>query len=311
MYPDDQSIELFGEAVPWPGVGEDGKFTNGSFSDPEVKPSFIPAETLNLVLDNLSELLTSLGKAPNNADPSQLKAAVAAALALKSPLAGPVFTGVPKVPGKASAAANDGTLIATEAQVYLKANTASPALAGIPTAPTAAAKTSNTQIATTAYADRAGHPVGSFYTQYPESGQSTIADMFPSTKSPATLFGGTWTERFASEDVFFRTGALGGRRGQTWDDAAKAYTATGATAGVEPDAIRNIKAGFSDVSHLRHTTQNAQPTGAFVPGIVTNAAANVTYSNTSISGIDASRDVPADTANHPKNRLIKVWERTA
>jgi hypothetical protein len=36
----------------------------------------------------------------------------------KAPLASPVFTGTPKVPSKTSAAVNDGTLIATEAQVY-------------------------------------------------------------------------------------------------------------------------------------------------------------------------------------------------
>jgi hypothetical protein len=35
-----------------------------------------------------------------------------------APLANPIFTGIPKVPSKTAAAANDGTLIATEAQVY-------------------------------------------------------------------------------------------------------------------------------------------------------------------------------------------------
>jgi hypothetical protein len=38
-------------------------------------------------------------------------------------IASPIFTGTPKVPSKITAATNDGTLIATEAQVYLKANT--------------------------------------------------------------------------------------------------------------------------------------------------------------------------------------------
>jgi hypothetical protein len=117
MYPDNESVEIFGKTVSWPGVGEDGKFTNGSFSDPEVRPSFIPAETVNLILDNLTELLTALGKTPDNTGTSQLKEALTAALSAKAPLAGPVFTGVPRVPNKTASAANDGTLIATEAQV--------------------------------------------------------------------------------------------------------------------------------------------------------------------------------------------------
>jgi hypothetical protein len=343
MYPDNQSIELFGEAVSWPGVGKDGKFTNGSFSDPEVRPSFIPAETVNLVLDNLSELLTSLGKTPNNADPSQLKEAVTAALALKAPLAGPVFTGVVEVPSKTSAAANDGTLIATEAQVYLKENAAnkkttvtdsdtdfptgkavktqldlkaplaSPAFTGTPTVPTAAAaKTNNTQAASCAYADRAGHPVGSYYTQYPETGQSTIAGMFPAAKSPATLFGGTWTERYASEDVFFRTGALGTRRGQIWNDSLTwnptnhKYTATGATVGIEPDAIRNI---LGSAGHFPASAETEE--GVLTMSGSQNIATTGNAYQTQLLLFNASRAVPTDTANHPKNRLIKVWERTA
>jgi hypothetical protein len=223
-----------------------------------------------------------------------------------APLDSPSFTGVPTVPGKATAAANDGALIATEAQVYLKADIDSPALTGIPTAPTAPAKTNNAQVATTAYADRAGHPVGSCYTQYPETGQSTIANMFPSAKSPATLFGGTWTERYASEDVFFRTGALGTRRGQIWNDTAKAYTTTGATLGIEPDAVRNIQGGA-----IKGLGDSTVANGAFrFQYFGTYLFSGSSYSGYDIT-FDASYSVPTDTTNHPKNRLIKVWERTA
>ncbi len=72
MYPDNQKITVFGEAVEWPGVGTDGKFTNGSFSNPMEKPSFIPAETVNLLVDNISELVKKLGGNPNNTSISQL-----------------------------------------------------------------------------------------------------------------------------------------------------------------------------------------------------------------------------------------------
>ena len=82
MYPDNRTESIFGDAVTWPGVdGETGKFTNGDFSDPLKRPSFVPAETINLILDNLAELITSLGGEPNNFGVDQLKRAVGAGLA--------------------------------------------------------------------------------------------------------------------------------------------------------------------------------------------------------------------------------------
>jgi hypothetical protein len=72
MYPNNQTIEIFGEEVQWPGVDASGKFTNGSFSDPMVKPSFIPAQTLNLILDNLEELVKKCNEAPDSTTVQQL-----------------------------------------------------------------------------------------------------------------------------------------------------------------------------------------------------------------------------------------------
>jgi hypothetical protein len=76
MYPNNQTIEIFGEEVQWPGVAGNGKFTNGSFEDPMVKPSFIPAQTINLVLDNLEELIKKCNEAPNSTTAQQLAALV-------------------------------------------------------------------------------------------------------------------------------------------------------------------------------------------------------------------------------------------
>jgi hypothetical protein len=73
MYPNNQAIEIFGEEVLWPGVDpETGKFTNGSFENPMIKPSFIPAESINLILDNLSALIVKCGGSPNSVTASQL-----------------------------------------------------------------------------------------------------------------------------------------------------------------------------------------------------------------------------------------------
>jgi len=78
MYPKDQVLEIFGEHVRWPGLGQDGKFTNGSFTDPLVKPSFIPAETLNLLVDNMQQVIEAAGLSPNNIEPDQLLRALQA-----------------------------------------------------------------------------------------------------------------------------------------------------------------------------------------------------------------------------------------
>jgi hypothetical protein len=72
MYPNNQDIEIFGEQVSWPGVDADGKFTNGSFDNPMAKPSFIPAETINLVLDNLQSIITKCGGTPNATGAAQI-----------------------------------------------------------------------------------------------------------------------------------------------------------------------------------------------------------------------------------------------
>ena len=75
LYPTEEEITMFGEKIKYPGL-KDGKFTNGSFSDPKQLASFIPAETLNLILDNLGEAIKSVGLEPNNTNINQLAEAL-------------------------------------------------------------------------------------------------------------------------------------------------------------------------------------------------------------------------------------------
>lgn len=75
LYPTEEEITMFGEKIKYPGL-KDGKFTNGSFSDPKQLASFIPAETLNLILDNLGEAIKSVGLEPNNTNINQLAQAL-------------------------------------------------------------------------------------------------------------------------------------------------------------------------------------------------------------------------------------------
>lgn len=75
LYPKDEEIIMFGEKLKFPGL-KDGKFTNGSFIDPKQLASFIPAETINLILDNLEEFIKSVGLETNSESATQLKEAL-------------------------------------------------------------------------------------------------------------------------------------------------------------------------------------------------------------------------------------------
>ena len=76
LYPADQDINIFGEIIKFPSMGSDGKFTNGDFTDPKKPASFIPAETMNLIIDNLNNLIKYCGLEPNNTSETQLKEAI-------------------------------------------------------------------------------------------------------------------------------------------------------------------------------------------------------------------------------------------
>lgn len=78
MYPENQEITMGGETVNYPGLDKNGKFTNGDFNNPLVPPSFIPAETINLLLDNMGGFINHLGGEANNHDENQISAAFAA-----------------------------------------------------------------------------------------------------------------------------------------------------------------------------------------------------------------------------------------
>ena len=75
IYPKERRLVIDGETVTYPGL-KDGKFTDGDPADPAKKPSFIPAESINLLLDNLSDVITASGLTPNNTGTDQLRKAL-------------------------------------------------------------------------------------------------------------------------------------------------------------------------------------------------------------------------------------------
>lgn len=142
------------------------------------------------------------------------------------------------------------------------------------------------------------HPVGSYYTQYPDASSNDDGTEFPTTQRPATLFGGTWAEQWSTESVYFRTrGTLSG---------------TDRVDGTQPDAFQGHKHIDGVLYSQAIPTQYGSESGP-TSGNVQDRASDVTsraYTSTPIS--DGTFGTPR-TALETRvvNRRIKVWKRTA
>lgn len=133
------------------------------------------------------------------------------------------------------------------------------------------------------------HPIGSFYIQYPDADSNTAATAFPSAKAPATLFGGTWTEKWNTEGVFFRTQGDPYGEGETHQR----------TDGKQTDYMQG---------HIHTWVVGQVGYGA------TTCAGNTSWSTDSSGGPanDGTNGVPRTGKEiRPLNRLIIVWKRTA
>lgn len=75
MFPTNKEITVFGKKIKFPGVTDKGEYTNGNFENPDEPPSYLDADTQNLILHNLNNLIAQLsGKEANNTDRNQLAA---------------------------------------------------------------------------------------------------------------------------------------------------------------------------------------------------------------------------------------------
>jgi hypothetical protein len=129
------------------------------------------------------------------------------------------------------------------------------------------------------------YPVGSFYVQYPDANSNTDSTAFPTSKRPATLFGGTWVEQWATENVFFKTR---GTDGQT------------RTNGLSLDQLL-------DHQHWPVLSLNGQGSGNSIP----QGTANSDSQRTSIQQGVVSSTTQKGDFTEPRNRLMKIWKRTA
>lgn len=152
-------------------------------------------------------------------------------------------------------------------------------------------------------------PIGAFFVQYPDAASDTDSIAFPVDKRPASLYGGTWSEVFNTEGVFFRTGGDGGRVDITG----------GRSNGLQLDQMQRITGYYAADRFLRRGLENEIKEGALSgEENVTGEHPRAATGNQSGALIFNSADSPdarasANTAgeNRPTNRLIKVWKRIA
>lgn len=148
------------------------------------------------------------------------------------------------------------------------------------------------------------YPIGTFYIQYPNSNSSSSKDMFPTTKSPNSLFPNTkWTEQWGNESIYFRTeGSL--------SDIAR-------NNGLQNYAMKKIYGTMSWVQSNRYaTTDTDGNTGVFakqkIQGVKTESGKREDIGHTNKFDSElVLKNNTSYTENRAKNRLFKVWKRTA
>lgn len=149
------------------------------------------------------------------------------------------------------------------------------------------------------------HPVGATYIQFPAANSNDPAVAFPAAQAPAALWGGDWEELFTAEEgLFFRTAGTG--------DLA----AAGRTDGLQPDALQQMEGTFRATALHRGTHAGAEP---FTDGVfattegvtLDGAGGGVGNQPHQELTFDASREARTAEETRPRNRLIKIWRRTA
>lgn len=145
------------------------------------------------------------------------------------------------------------------------------------------------------------HPVGSFYIQFPDADSNTTETAFPSSKSPATLFGGTWEAQWETEGIFFKT--QGDPLTQTNGEL------NNRTDGLQTDMMQghfhNVLASGAKIVVL---SGSGERTFTLSGGSLTTSS----FSTVNAAVQDGTNGTPRiGKETRGRNRMIIVWKRTA
>lgn len=151
------------------------------------------------------------------------------------------------------------------------------------------------------------YPVGSYYIQFPDANSNDSEVAFPTSQSPANLFGGTWTRVWDNEGVFFRT------EGDPYGEGQNHMR----TNGKQLDTTQSHR-------HVSGTMRIWDAiTGLY--GDIPNAVVNIRYpvarytDSLTSADLDYTSGLVQETGGSPRtgyetrplNRIIRVWKRTA
>ena len=137
------------------------------------------------------------------------------------------------------------------------------------------------------------YPVDAVYVQYPIAESNDEAVAFPVAERPATKFGGTWTELYDDENIFFRTKGADGQTRINGMSLDQMQQITGSITNVPGAAAASVYSGaFSGVNSGN--------------GAVGDYVARTIYFNSA-----NSPNSRTGSMTEPKNRLIKIWVRTS
>jgi hypothetical protein len=134
------------------------------------------------------------------------------------------------------------------------------------------------------------YPVGCFYTQYPDADDNDLDVAFPSSKSPGTLFGGTWAKQWDTEGIDFHTERTSDTGLQTRTD------------GKQADQMQGHK---HNVNCVTKDEVNPLNSGSYIKlSIHSSVDSGVPIS-------DGSNGTPrTGTVTCDSNRLVRIWKRT-
>lgn len=285
VYPKNETLP---DGSVYPGVDAAGKFTDGDAAK-GIKASHLPAETINLILDNLEAIIRGALKTSNSTGAGQLDAAVKKLLSNHASLTGSSAHG-------STSAATAGQIVVRDA--HGRAQVAVPAaaadIARKDTVDGHAGLNSTAAVAVHGIRQGAGNgfdsdkldgkhlddllrlawPIGSVYIQ------------FPGERSPQGLLPGTWTKLVFSKGYFFRVEGSGARAFDNQEQLGQV-------------AEHHHSMSVPGAGHLRHgALPGSQQASAFKPF-------NSTRNTGQVLGTSAGGE------NRPINKTIRIWKRSS
>lgn len=153
------------------------------------------------------------------------------------------------------------------------------------------------------------HPIGTVYIQPATEASNTVATALPSSQAPASLFGGTWDLLWEDEVIALMTEG---------DYNASELQNAGRTNGLQTDQMQRIQGSFAircgdslDVILSASGVFSEADGGSAVTAQMSGTTKNRHTVSFDSNGSTSYNGARTGYATRPKNRLMRIWERTS